>query len=593
MRELSLRASSPEKADLSYSAWTKRFDTVGPRERVVIRRGLRSLRRHPLISVILPVYNPDLGFLEGAIQSVRNQLYENWELCIADDASSDPAPADFLRETAESDSRIKIILREGNGHIAACSNSALALASGEWIALLDHDDLLPEHALAFVAAVINRCPEAGLIYSDEDKIDERGERCRPFFKPDFNPELLLGQNCIVHLGVYRHSLVREIGGFREGFEGSQDYDLTLRCVEKLCPEQVVHIPRVLYHWRMSGTSVAQDPSAKPYAPEAARRAVKDFLERKKISAQIVPAPQNPVWQRVVYDLPEPAPLASVIIPTRDQLELLCKCVSSVEQLSDYSALEIIIVDNDSAAPATQEYLESLSGDPKKRVVKVAGDFNFSRLVNAGALEARGEILVLLNNDIEVTEAGWLREMVSQAMRPEVGGVGARLWLPDGRLQHAGVITGVAGIATHAFYRFPPDPIAQLNRNFVLAQNFSAVTAACMVLRKAVFERVNGFDERLPANFNDVDFCLRLRERGFQIVWTPFANLLHRESSTRGFGTLANNKDIQREIEWMIARWGDRLLRDPFYSPNLTATLPGFELAFPPRLPPLDADWSDA
>ena len=251
-------------SDRSYAAWVKQFDTIGARERIGLRRDLRALPRHPLISIVMPVYNPDFVHLSSAIESVRAQIYENWELCIADDASPDSLVAPNLKRYAAVDSRIKVIFRERHGHIAECSNSALELATGEWVALLDHDDLLPEHALAVVAATIGDHPEAGLIYSDEDKIDQSGARCRPFFKPDWNPELLLGQNYISHLGIYRHALLREIGGFREGYEGAQDYDLALRCAEKLQPFQIRHIPRVLYHWRMAEGSVAAAAEAKSH-----------------------------------------------------------------------------------------------------------------------------------------------------------------------------------------------------------------------------------------------------------------------------------------------------------------------------------------
>ncbi|HVI78711.1 MAG TPA: glycosyltransferase, partial [Candidatus Acidoferrum sp.] len=276
----------------------KQFDTIGARERIVLRTDLRALLRHPLISIVMPVYNPDLAHLSSAIDSVRTQIYDNWELCVADDASSDPSVARTLKEYATADTRIKVTFRERNGHIAACSNSALELATGDWVALLDQDDLLSEHALAFVAATIEEHPEAGLIYSDEDKIDVTGARCQPFFKPDWNPELLLGQNYVSHLGVYRRALLVEIGGFREGYEGSQDHDLALRCSEKLEPAQIRHIPRVLYHWRMVEGSAAALAEAKPYAAQAARRAIADHLQRKNIDGAVVPCPENHQWHRV-------------------------------------------------------------------------------------------------------------------------------------------------------------------------------------------------------------------------------------------------------------------------------------------------------
>ena len=448
--ELNKRA----QVDRSYAAWVKEFDTIGGRERIVIRRQLRALSSLPLISIVLPVYNPDLALLASAIDSVRAQIYQNWQLCIADDASTNPGVALMLQKYAASDARIVLTLRDRNGHIAACSNSALGLAAGQWIALLDQDDLLPEHALALVAAAINSHPAAGLIYSDEDKIDENGQRCRPYFKSDWNPELLLGQNCVSHLGVYRHTVVREVGGFREGLEGSQDYDLTLRCTEKLRPTQIRHIPRVLYHWRMIKGSVAAAAEAKPYAPVAARRAIADHLQRRGIAGRVESCPENREWHRVVYDLPQLPPLVSIIIPTRDRLPLLRRCIRSIREETLYSPFEIIIMDNGSAEEETRRFLQSIGQETNVTVVQDEGEFNFSRLINRGAELARGEILAFLNNDIEAKERNWLREMVSNAVRAEVGAVGARLWYPDGRLQHGGVVLGGMEWRATPFIAFP-------------------------------------------------------------------------------------------------------------------------------------------
>jgi glycosyltransferase involved in cell wall biosynthesis len=573
-------------SDHSYAAWVKQFDTIGARERIVFRRDLRALRRHPLISIVMPVYNPDLVYLLSAIDSVRAQIYENWELCIADDASTDASVARTLKQYATPDSRIKVTFRERNSHIAACSNSALDLATGEWVALLDQDDLLSEHALAVVAATIAEYPEAGLIYSDEDKIDESGARCLPFFKPDWNPELLLGQNYISHLGVYRRALLREIGGFREGYEGSQDHDLALRCVEKLAPTQIRHIPRVLYHWRMVEGSAAAAAEAKPYAPEAARRAIADHLQRKNVGGKVVACPENREWYRVIYDLPSPWPLVSIVIPTRDHVTLLQRCLTSIREKTDYAPIEIVIVDNGSTEPETHAFLHDLALDARVQIVTDADEFNFSRLINRGGRAARGQILAFVNNDVETEKSGWLREMVSHAVRPEVGAVGARLWYPDGRLQHAGVVLGLHGVAGHAFQHFLTQPVAPMNRTFVLAQNYSAVTAACMVVRKTTFFDLGGFDENLPSNCNDVDFCLRACEAGLQIVWTPYADLIHHESASRGrdFGS-AQRAQVLREMAYMQEKWGEQLRNDPFYSPNLSDS-DAFALAWPPRIPPL-------
>ncbi|MCA1658963.1 MAG: glycosyltransferase [Verrucomicrobiaceae bacterium] len=577
------RKSRPRQED-PYDGWVLRFDTPTPATRAALRRQLSVLRRQPLISIILPVYNPELKFLRAALDSIRNQIYERWELCMADDASTDPNVRPLLEEMAASDARIKVTFREKNGHISACSNSALALATGEWCALLDQDDAFAENALALVALEIERHPEAGLIYSDEDKIDENGGRSNPFFKPDWNAELFLGQNYINHLGVYRTEVLREIGGFREGFEGSQDYDLALRCIEKLRPAQVRHIPRILYHWRMVSGSLAAIPDAKPYAKEAARRALAEHGERTSRTGVVTACPENTESHRVIHALPEPAPLVSIIIPTRDRVELLNRCVESIRAGSAYRPFEIIVVDNGSVEEETFAFFRQAESDKSIRVLHDSRPFNYSRLNNSAAAEARGDILLFLNNDTEIDDPGWLTEMVRHAIHAEVGAVGARLWYPDGTLQHGGVVLGLGGVAGHAFPHIPRGHPGYFNRA-MLQQNCSAVTGACMAVRKTVFEELGGFDEvNLGVTFNDIDFCLRLAERGYRVVWTPYANLIHHESASRGHQrTPEEEAQFLREAAYMQKTWAAHLLRDPFYNPNLSLNLPGFEIAFPPRL----------
>jgi len=574
-------------APITYQNWIARFDTPTRSDAIALRRRHRALRRHPVISLLLPVYNPELPILEAAITSVERQLYDQWELCIADDASTDPEVRPFLEGVAAGNPRIKLIFREQNGHISACSNSALGLATGEWCSLLDQDDVLAEHALAFVALEIEEHPDAGLIYSDEDKIDSAGLRSNPFFKPDWNPELFLGQNFINHLGVYRTDLLREIRGFREGFEGSQDYDLALRCIERLQPAQVRHIPRILYHWRAVSGSLAAVADAKPYAKEAARRAIGDHLRRVGISGRAEACPENTESHRVVYELADPPPLVSIIIPMRDRVDLIERCVASIREQTEYPAIEFVVVDNGSIEPATLKFLRTMEQDSAAQIVRDGGSFNFSRLINRGAAIAKGEALAFLNNDIEANEAGWLREMVSQAVRPGVGAVGARLWYPNGTLQHGGVVVGLGGVAGHAFTGVPRGHAGYFNRAW-LQQNCSAVTGACMVLRREVFENAGGFDEvNLAISFNDIDFCLRLRAAGLQNVWTPYANLIHHESASRGHQRSPEEQaQFVREAAYMQRKWGVELLHDPFYNSNLSLNLPGFELAVPPRLPEL-------
>jgi GT2 family glycosyltransferase len=579
---LQRRRQGSANADDLYREWIARFDTPRDATRTALRRELRVLPRHPLMSIILPVYNPDLGLLEAAIDSIRKQIYERWELCIADDASSDPAVRRFLEQTAAADLRIKLTFRERNGHISACSNSALALATGEWCALLDQDDALAENALALAVLEIDGHPDAGLVYSDEDKIDGAGRRSNPFFKPGWNPELFLGQNYINHLGCYRTELLREIGGFREGFEGSQDYDLALRCVDRLRPEQIRHIPRILYHWRMVGGSLAAIPDAKPYAKEAARRALAEHCQRNGIPGKVVPCPENLESHRVIRPIPERPPLASIIIATRDRVALLKQCVESIRERTDYDRYEIVIVDNGSVENETFAFFRAIEA-PHMRVLTDKGPFNYSRLNNRAARECGGDILVFLNNDTEVDDGGWLTELVSHAVVPEVGAVGARLWYPDGTLQHGGVILGLGGVAGHAFPHIPRGHPGYFNRA-MLQQNCSAVTGACMAVRKSVFEELGGFDEiNLGVTFNDIDFCLRLTERGYRVVWTPYANLIHHESASRGHQRTAEEQaEFRRAVDYMQSAWGAQLMHDPFYNPNLSLNPPGFEIAFPPR-----------
>lgn len=580
MKFFKTKIPPPEKPP-TYAEWLKRFATIDP---VALRRELRQIKEQPLVSILVPVYNPDLDLLEAAISSVKNQIYERWELCIADDASADPNVRPRLEQAAADEPRIKLTFRETNGHIAACTNSALQLATGAWCALLDQDDLLTEDALAQFALELDRHPDAGLIYSDEDKIDEAGARSSPYFKPDWNPELFLGQNFINHLGLYRTGLVREVGGFREGFEGSQDYDLVLRCLERLEPRQIRHIPRVLYHWRMVAGSVAAAPDAKPYAREAARRAITEHLERKGIAGQVEASPENPEAHRVVYSLGEKLPAVSIIIPFRDRVELLQRCLESVRAQTDYPDFEFVLVDNGSKEKSTLDFLKSQEPDSGTKVLRDTGPFNFSRLTNKGAAAARGEILLFLNNDIEAIEPGWLRELVSHAARLEVGAVGARLWYPDGTLQAGGVILGLGGVAGHAFPHLKRGRGGYFSRA-LLQQNISAVTGACLAVKKELFEKVGPFDEtNLSISFNDIDFCLRLIAAGYLNVWTPFANLIHAESASRGHQpTKKEQAHFVSEATFMQHKWGFELLHDPAYNPNLSLNLPGFELAVPPRL----------
>ena len=565
-----------------YNDWMRCYDAITDDVRSGIRRRIEGLTRKPLLSVLMPVYNTNSQWLVDAIESVRGQLYPYWELCIADDASTDPRVRSTLERYASEDSRIKVIFRPTNGHISAASNTALEAVTGEYIALLDHDDVLAEHALFWVADAIANNPDAELIYSDEDKIDMEGKRSTPYFKCDWNPELFFSHNMICHLGVYRTAMVRELGGFRLGFEGAQDYDLALRSIERIRPKQIIHIPRVLYHWRMHRGSTAAGLAAKPYAFKAGEKAINEHLERRGIAGWVEPL-SDFMMHRIRYKLPEHLPLVSVIIPTRNGVDLLRRCITSVLKKTTYYNYEIIIVDNGSDQSETLNYLTSLGCQSNIRVLRDDRPFNFSALNNAASRLAQGNLLALLNNDIEVISPDWLSEMVSHALQPDVGAVGARLLYPDGTLQHGGVILGINGVSGHAHKRLPRNLSGYFHRA-KLTQSVSAVTAACLVIRKEVYDKVGGFNEALQVALNDIDFCLRVREAGYRNVWTPYAELYHHESATRGYeNTPEKELRFQKEAQYLQERWGDALLRDPAYSPNLTLRLEDFSLAWPPRV----------
>ncbi len=368
--------------------------------------------------------------------------------------------------------------------------------------------------------------DTSAVSDGEDKVDAKGKRFAHYFKPDFNLDLMLSHNLLCHFSVYRRELVEQVGGLREGLEGAQDYDLALRCIAKVQPSEIRHLPRVLYHWRAVAGSTAVGPEAKPYALQASIRAVTEYLDAHGVQAEVAESPLIAGMLRVRYPVPQPAPLVSVIIPTRNGLDLLRQCLSSMRAKTDYANYEIVIVDNQSDDPATLDYLAGLQSEGAARVLRYDKPFNYAAINNFAATEAAGDFLCFLNNDIEVTGSEWLAEMVSQAARPEIGAVGARLLYPDGRLQHGGVITGLGGVAGHAM-KYLSGESKGYNGRAVLVQNYSAVTAACMVVRRDVFAQVAGFDaENLGVAFNDVDLCLRIRELGYRNLWTPFAELYH-------------------------------------------------------------------
>ncbi len=570
-----------------YSRWIQNYDSLTTKTVKLMQKRIKKWDDLPLFSIIMPTYNTEEKWLRAAIDSVREQIYPNWELCIADDASTQGHVRRVLEEYAGRDKRIKVKLRAENGHISAASNTALELVTGKFVAFLDHDDMLARHALFWMAKDILDNPDAMLWYSDEDKINEQGKRYEPYFKSDWNPDLFLSYNLINHLAIYRASSIEKIGGFREGYEGAQDYDLALRIIEQINPSKIRHIPRILYHWRAISGSTATKPDEKPYAIIAAQKAISEHLERNDIEAIVTESPIVPGTIRVQYALPVEPPLVSLIIPTHNALDVLRLCIESILNKTDYPNIEILIVDNNSDDPATLDYLQQLEENEQARILDYSLPFNYPAINNMAVNEAKGEIICLLNNDIEVITPGWLTEMVSHALRPDIGAVGARLWYPNDTLQHGGVILGIGGVAGHSHKYLSRNKTGYFSRA-ALIQNFSAITAACMVLRKETYLAAGGINaEHLSIAFNDIDFCLKIKELGLEIIWTPFAELTHHESVSRGHeNTPEKVARFQKECAYMKNRWGNTLITDFAYSPNLTLETEDFAYAWPPRVPSL-------
>ena len=575
------RIAAPHDAS-NYAVWLEFFDSPGLARDEEAAKVLQSLVDRPLVSVLVPVYNTPERWLRRCIESVQAQAYPAWELCIADDASTKPHVARILAEYASMDSRIRYVVRDSNGHIAEASNSALEIARGEYVALLDHDDELHPLALLECVSAFQYNPDWQMLFTDEDKMDEKGERSDPYFKSDWNPDLFFSQNCVCHLTVYRRELVEQVGGLRAGTEGAQDWDLTLRVIEHLQPDQIGHVPKVLYHWRMISGSTALAPGEKSYAHLAAKRVLGEYFTRNKIGAKVLEMPGYSGYFRISYAVTEPAPLVSLLIPTRDRVDLLRRCVDSILEKTTYPNYEIIVLDNDSSERETLDYLAEIETDPRVRVIRWPHPFNYSAINNFGAGHARGEVIGLLNNDIEVITPSWLTEMVGHALRPEIGVVGAMLYYPDDTIQHAGVVLGIGGVAGHTYVGTSRGYPGHKHRAG-LAQTLSAVTAACALMRASVFQEVGGLDEGLRVAFNDIDLCLRIREKGYRNLWTPFAELYHYESATRGYeNTPEKIERFKQEEAFMQNRWKGALETDPYYNPNFTLNGTPFTLAYPPR-----------
>jgi GT2 family glycosyltransferase len=573
-RLLGLMGPDMGTIERDYPAWIDLYDRVDADTRRGVMAEIARITHPPLLSVLMPVFNPSPRHLLAAIHSVRDQFYPWWELCIGDDASTDPAVIETLRDAAATDHRIKLVRRERNGHISAASNSALTVATGSFVVLLDHDDVLPPHALHEVAARIAAQPNVDIIYSDEDHIDDEGHRSHPYFKPDWNPELILGQNLISHLGVYRRSLVEQIGGFRGGFEGSQDYDLALRIVAETRADRIAHIPKVLYHWRQGAADPSFSEAAHDRCVDSGRRAVLEFVTREQPDARVEPAPVVPGWTRVVYPLPDAPPLVSVIVSGNGAADALSACLDGLLNRTAYPALEVLLLAGEDGARGAVTLPDRLARDERVR--------RFARghvSVNAAAEEARGSLLLMLDPDVEPRDAGWLREMVSHAVRPGVGAVGAKLLGSDGTVRHAGLAVGGNGVAFAPFSGRPGGRAGYFG-HLQLARDVTAASLLCLLADRQGFLAAGGVDEALsPAGFSGLDLCLRVADIGCRIVWTPYAELTLRKGLPREGGLAPG---LEREAALMRQRWGHRLNVDPHWSPNLSCDPEEMALAFPPR-----------
>jgi len=551
------RRSSPN----DYERWLERH-RASPEELAALRTESRTFTNPPLISVITPVHNTPAGWLKEMVDSVHEQAYEKWELMLIDDGSTTAETLRMLEKIEGSDPRIQLLRLPQSQGISAASNLGIERAQGEWIAFLDHDDVLEPDALFHTAKRLQTHPETDLIYSDEDKITEQGF-ASPFFKPDWSPDFFLSYNYICHFTTIRRELVRRLGGLRSEYDFAQDYDLYLRVIAH--SPRIHHIPRILYHWRRAAGSTSINIRAKPEALAAARNALQAYLIR-----ETQPGHVSVDWDthafRIRREIVEEKRIV-IIIPTRDRIDLLRRCLASIEEKTSYGLYDIVLVDNDSESAEARDFLKQT----RHRVLRFPGPFNYSALNNYAVEQTTAPWILFLNNDTEVIESEWLTVMAEHIQRREIGAVGAQLRFRDDTIQHAGVVLGVRGTAKHAFLGFPADSPG-VNRQLQVTRNYSAVTAACLLTRRDVFQEVGGFDEeRLPVIFNDVDLCLKIRAAGYLIVYTPFARLYHDESGTRRPSVEPPEAEVLRE------RWPNAVNRDPYYNPNLSRTQADFSL----------------
>lgn len=580
VKEFLIRLSDRiEPEEVPYAPW---YEAHRAKAEELERQRRRKWNNPVTVSIAVPLYKTPEKYLREMIASVQQQTYSYWELCLADGSPEDEMLRKVLQEYESSDDRIKIKYLEKNQGIAGNTNAALSMASGDYIGLLDHDDLLAPDALFEVAAAVEKerkrlGKSPDMLYTDEDKISGDGrEHFQPNLKPDFSPDLLRSNNYICHFLVVAKDLWERVGGIDSRYDGAQDYDFILRCSEQA--EGICHIPRILYHWRTHAESTADNPISKQYAYEAGRRAIEAHLVRTGLSGE-VSCKKDFGFYRVRYAVAG-EPLVSIIIPNKDEKETLKKCLDSILERSSYRNFEIIVVENNSKTEGIFEYYKEIDGRNGIHVVYWDREFNYSAINNFGIRHAKGDYLICLNNDMEIINGDWIEEMLGHCQRKGTGIVGARLYYPDNTVQHAGIIVGLGGIAGNIFVGLKRSHTGYMHRES-LQQNLSAVTAACMMVKREACEAVNGFEETLAVAFNDVDFCLKVREAGYLIVYDPYAQLYHYESKTRGAeNTKEKVERFQTEIEYMRSRWITILKEgDPYYNKNLSLSKWNYSLRY--------------
>ena len=573
-----------------YPAWTE-ADARDTAQRVVrYAQEAAQWSTRPRFSVLMPVFCPLLPLIEQAIQSVLDQAYSDWELCIVDDGSPEAEHLTWLDELAAREPRVRFLRRPGNAGIVAATNDALAAATGTFCVFLDQDDLLAKSALLEFAARVVERPKADLIYADEDHVDSAGVRSRPFFKPDWDPEWLHTTNYVLHPVAIRTTLLRALGGLRAGLDGVQDWDLMLRASEMLRPDSVEHIPRILYHWREHRGSTSAAIYEKAGIVAAQERALRDSLARRGETAEVVMAAGG--W-RIVYALPAGTPLVSVVIPTRDRVELLRRCVDGLRNRTAYPTWQAVIVDNGSTDTESLQFVLSLQSDRRFKVLRDERSFNYSALCNQGVAGADGEVVVLLNNDVDPIDPHWLTELVAHALRPGVGLVGAMLYYPNGTIQHAGVVLGLNGIADRPYIGYPLG-FRGVDGRLGAVHSVTAMITACAAIRRETYLGAGGMDEELPVACNDLDLCLRIRKLGYRNILTPFATLWHAESASRGYHyDTPHGRQEALDEERFLKKYADDLDRDPSYNVNLTLRGAAYALSRSPRDRPPPAVWRPA